>query len=120
MSWWEAAILAAVQGLTEFLPVSSSGHLALLQGWMAPFRHDDLSFSILLHLATLTSVGLYYRADLIRIGAALLHRPGAAAPAGRPHPLASGGVPDLDDRTLREGILQQHGQLAATRSLRGL
>ena len=56
MSWWEAFILGMIQGLTEYLPVSSSGHLAIGQ---ALFGLDDgasnLTFTVLLHVATVLS-----------------------------------------------------------------
>jgi undecaprenyl-diphosphatase len=58
-----AIFLGAVQGLTEFLPVSSSGHLKLVQeglGWTAEF---GLAFDTLLHVATLLAVLIYFRED---------------------------------------------------------
>jgi undecaprenyl-diphosphatase len=78
MTWSEAILLAVVQGLTEFLPVSSSGHLGLLQWWFAPLRETNLSLSILLHLGTLAALLIYFRRDLYRMAVALLGRPAAA------------------------------------------
>ncbi|MBI4161811.1 MAG: undecaprenyl-diphosphate phosphatase [Acidobacteria bacterium] len=86
MPWWEALLLAVVQGLTEFLPVSSSAHLALLQAGMGDF---DLSFSILLHLGTLVSLLIYFRADFLRILRGLLPR---REPPPGPGPFAEGAV----------------------------
>ena len=57
-------LLAAVQGLTEFLPVSSSGHLVLAQTFMA-VREGDVFFDVVLHLGTLGSVLVAYRRELI-------------------------------------------------------
>jgi undecaprenyl-diphosphatase len=54
MSIWEAIILGIIQGLTEFLPISSSGHLVFLQSVFA--IEGGLSFDILVHLATLIAV----------------------------------------------------------------
>ncbi len=55
--------LGVLQGLTEFLPVSSSGHLVMLQGLLG-FKENPVAFDLLLHLATLGAVFLYFRKDL--------------------------------------------------------
>ncbi len=59
-------VLAAVQGLTEFLPVSSSGHLVLLQHFLST-REGDLFFDVILHGGTLFSVLVVYRRELLRL-----------------------------------------------------
>lgn len=59
MSLIEAIILGLVQGLTEFLPVSSSGHLVLVQKAMA-VEDSGITFEILVHFATLLSVVIYF------------------------------------------------------------
>ncbi len=63
MSLVQALILALIQGITEFLPVSSSGHLALL-GKLIGLSEPDINFDITIHLATLFAVMFYYRKDL--------------------------------------------------------
>lgn len=66
MNLTEAGILGVVQGLTEFLPVSSSGHLRLFE----IFFHgvpQSLAFDVALHLGTLAAVFFFYRHDLIEI-----------------------------------------------------
>ena len=55
MEIWQAIVLGAVQGLTEFLPVSSSGHLILLQNWFG-ITEGVIFFSLMLHLGTLVPV----------------------------------------------------------------
>lgn len=58
-----AAILGVVQGLTEFLPVSSSGHLVLMQSWL-PVVGDPIAFDLILHLGTLLPVLWVYQGDV--------------------------------------------------------
>jgi undecaprenyl-diphosphatase len=62
----QALVLAAVQGLTEFLPVSSSGHLVLLQHLFGA-HSGDLLFDVVLHGGTLGSVVVVYWRDLMRL-----------------------------------------------------
>ena len=72
MIYLEAALLGVVQGLTEFLPVSSSAHLILARaffGWDAD--QFGLSFDVACHLGTLIAVLAFFRADLARMIAAI-------------------------------------------------
>lgn len=77
MSIWEAIFFGLVQGLTEFLPISSTAHI-VLAGYVTGFTFPGLSFEIYLHLASVLAVILYFHKDLLRItiGALsyLLHR----------------------------------------------
>jgi len=59
-------LLAVVQGLTEFLPVSSSGHLVLFQHFLG-VREGDVFFDIILHMGTLGSVLVVYRKEIFRL-----------------------------------------------------
>jgi undecaprenyl-diphosphatase len=71
MSTLEALVLGAVQGLTEFLPISSSGHLRIvpaLLGWPDP----GAGFTAVIQLGTMAAVLIYFRSDLWRIGRAWL------------------------------------------------
>lgn len=62
-----AVILGLVQGIAEFLPISSSGHLSILQNLfgMAVADENHMFFDVLLHLGTLISICLVYRQDLV-------------------------------------------------------
>ncbi len=67
MGVFEAFVLAIIQGLTEFLPVSSSGHLVLVQHWFGQFRETNLLYDIMLHLATVLAILIYFRRDLLTL-----------------------------------------------------
>ncbi len=62
----QAILLGVVQGLTEFLPVSSSGHLVLVQQFIE-IHGDELFFDLALHLGTLLPVLWVFRADIVRM-----------------------------------------------------
>ena len=88
MAYFQAVVLGIVQGLTEFLPVSSSAHLILgraLLGWDA--AELGLAFDVACHVGTLGAVVAYFRADLLSLAAAapgLFSGPAwPADPAGR-------------------------------------
>jgi len=60
----EGIILGIVQGLTEFLPVSSTGHLEVTQSLLGMEKNDRMSLDIFLHLATVIAVIFYFRRDI--------------------------------------------------------
>ncbi|MDA0379274.1 MAG: undecaprenyl-diphosphate phosphatase [Bacteroidetes bacterium] len=90
MNWWESILLGLLQGLTEFLPVSSSGHLVLGQHLLGlEAGSDGVLFEVLLHFGTVMSIAWVYRARLGRLAADLVHaarRPASIAAAYREQP----------------------------------
>ena len=64
MEWFEAIILGLLQGLTEFLPVSSSGHLIIGKELLGIEAADDLVFEVLVHAATVLSTIVVFRKQL--------------------------------------------------------
>lgn len=88
MSLIEALILGVVQGLSEFLPISSSGHLEImrwLMGWDELAPDTETAFDVAVHLGTLVGAVAYLRADVARYAAA-----GLAPVLGR-RPLTADG-----------------------------
>lgn len=77
----EAIVLGVVQGLTEFLPVSSSGHLVLFQNLFG-LQEPELLFDICLHVGTLVAVLVVFYRDILDILAALIRIPSQMKPAG--------------------------------------
>ena len=69
MSFFTAILLGIVQGVAEFLPISSSGHLSILQNLLKLSYSEEghLFFDVLLHVGTLISICVYYRKDLKKI-----------------------------------------------------
>jgi undecaprenyl-diphosphatase len=86
---FQAIVLGAVQGLTEFLPISSSGHLELVPrafGWSRPHGSAAQAFDVALHFGTLLAVVAHFRSDLARYvvdGLCALRRPTKASGEGR-------------------------------------
>lgn len=67
MTIWNAILLGLVQGIAEFLPISSSGHLSILQNLfhMSTTEDGHLFFDVLLHLGTLVSICIVYWRDIV-------------------------------------------------------
>ncbi len=66
MSWFEAVILGLVQGLTEFLPVSSSGHLTIAKQLFG-IETGDLTFEIVVHAATVLATIVVFRKEILNL-----------------------------------------------------
>lgn len=79
MQWWEAVLLGALQGMTEFLPISSSAHLRILGPLLPSGGDPGAAFTAIVQLGTEAAVLLYFRGDIWRIAwawlAALAHPP---------------------------------------------
>ena len=67
LTYFMAILLGLVQGVAEFLPISSSGHLTLMQHFFPGVEEPDNLFNILLHFATLVAVCVVYREDIIEM-----------------------------------------------------
>ncbi len=67
MSYLQTVFLGILQGLTEFLPVSSSGHLAIAQNLMPGFKQPGVLLEVLLHAGTMFAVMVYFRKELLRL-----------------------------------------------------
>ena len=68
MSWLDAIVLGIIQGLTEFIPVSSDGHLSAAEMLMPRFGQVGLLFDVMVHVGTLAAILVYYRVLLARGG----------------------------------------------------
>ena len=64
MNFWQAIIMGLIQGLTEFLPVSSSGHLAIFKNIFGIETETGMLFDVLLHMATLIAICIVYWKDV--------------------------------------------------------
>ena len=88
MSLWEAALLGVVQGLTEFLPISSTAHLLIVQKLLHPDQDaKDNPFTVVVQLGTLVAVLVYFWKDIYTLTRAVLNetlaRRFAASPESR-------------------------------------
>jgi undecaprenyl-diphosphatase len=81
VSLYSAILLGAVQGLTEFLPVSSSGHLVIAQHFLTGFDQPGVLFDVVLHLGTLGAVLIYLRHEISLLFSGL--QLGSSGRAGR-------------------------------------
>ncbi|MGH2699612.1 MAG: undecaprenyl-diphosphate phosphatase [Actinomycetota bacterium] len=74
LSVFQAAVLGAVQGLTEFIPISSSGHLVIVPGLLEWPRAQGVAFEVLLHTASLLALLVYFSGDLLDLVRGLRQR----------------------------------------------
>ena len=71
MAIWEAILLGVVQGLTEFLPISSTAHLLVVRELLR-HPHPDDAFTVVIQMGTLVAVYWYFRADIVRLARGFL------------------------------------------------
>ena len=74
MSFFDAILLGILQGATEFLPVSSSGHLVLAQHLLGDFEQPGVLFDVMLHVGTMIAVVFYFWRDLAGLISSLWRR----------------------------------------------
>lgn len=74
MDWIQVILLSLIQGLTEFLPISSSAHL-VLPAQLTDWPDQGLAFDVAVHLGTLLAAMAYFRQELLRMLAAFTHAP---------------------------------------------
>lgn len=86
MTLWQAIVLGVVQGLTEFLPVSSTAHLKIAEAFLGIERGDPFltSFDVIIQLGTLVAVLIYFRDELGRMTTALIAGLRQGQPLGTP------------------------------------
>ena len=84
MSIWNAILLGFIQGITEFLPISSSGHLSILNNLfgLTTAENGHMFFDVLLHLGTLVSIGVVYWRDIVEMFYEVLGLVGLGCRAG--------------------------------------
>ncbi len=66
MEYWQAIVLGIVQGVAEFLPISSSGHLVLVEA-LLKLQSENMAFEIAVHVGTLLSILVVFRDELLRV-----------------------------------------------------
>lgn len=99
MELWQAIILGIVQGLTEFLPISSSGHLIIFP-WLFGWETGGLQFDASLHLGTLVAVLVYFRKELWELIKVIPYA------LSKPLPLLQGKIEETErDKFARLGLL---------------
>jgi len=73
MNIFTSALLGVIQGLTEFLPVSSSGHLVIVQSMIPGFSQPGVLFDVVLHAGTLSAIVYYFRKEIIKLKAKYIY-----------------------------------------------
>ena len=111
LSWLQVIVLAVVQGVTEFLPISSSAHLILFSQWFG-WPDQGLSFDMAVHAGSLLAVIVYLRRDLVQIvkGGLRLGSAGSTMPGRLAWPLMVATVPVAVAGVLMQGWVSTTGR----------
>lgn len=116
MQMLDAIILGVVQGVTEFLPISSTGHLVLVRELLLIDGINALAFDAILHFATTVAVMLYFRNDLWRLVQVAMRKLGRLPVEAKEmtllYALAIGTVPAVVAGLLFESVVTTHLQTA--------
>lgn len=114
MDAFAAIILGLVQGVTEFLPISSTGHLVLVRDWLSVSDVNGLAVDAVLHFATTLAVILYFRSDLTVLISAMFRKLGRLPVNERDitlfYALAVGTVPAVILGLLLDSTISTHLQ----------
>tara|TARA_B100002051_G_C16745775_1_gene647523 strand:+ start:12411 stop:13223 length:813 start_codon:yes stop_codon:yes gene_type:complete len=112
MEWLDAVILGLVQGVTEFLPVSSTGHLVLVHEWLMLDQTNALAFDAILHFATTAAVIVYFWSDIWNLLQAVLRKLGRLPVNQKDitlfNALVVGTIPAVVIGLALQGLVQEH------------
>ncbi len=111
MDWLLAAAAGLLQGLTEFLPVSSSGHLVLFHELFGFSFSDDVLFDIAMHLATAAALVVFFRREILRLARGFLRTLNRRGPGADPDGrlawlMIAGTVPMILAGVLLEDLIE--------------
>lgn len=115
MELFDAIVLGIVQGITEFLPISSTGHLVLVREWLSVSGINALAFDAMLHFATTIAVIFYFWKDLLILMQALFRKLGRLPVNEKDmtllYALALGTIPAVILGLFLESIITEHLQI---------
>lgn len=112
MDFADAIILGLVQGITEFLPISSSGHLVLVNDWLSVAGANELAYTAVLHFATTAAVVTYFRTDIWNLTQVALRKLGRLPVNERDitllYALVIGTIPAAGLGLFLESLIEEH------------
>lgn len=112
MEWVDAIVLGLVQGITEFLPVSSTGHLVLVRDWLSVSGANALAIDAVLHFATTAAVIIYFWSDIWTLLQSVLRKLGRLPVNERDmimvYALMAGTIPAVIIGVLFESVVDEY------------